>query len=174
MYGVPAPAPAVPAMPPQPHVPIPLPPAPTPAPAPAQDKPRVSIAQAAMQSAMAKREGRVVMKANALKRTSFSSPAAPEPQAVAVEPIATETPQQPPEEAVTSTESKRRRRWDSAEPVSNSTPSSSLECSTVPAPAPSEPAGKSADAKKSAYEEQLKAQKEIQFLEARIRSMQVC
>lgn len=142
--------------------------------APAPSGPaKVSIAQAAMQSAMNKRQGRVTLQSTSVKRPPTTEPTKPptltgtttESAGISAisAPNLTETGQ-------------KRRRWDSTEPVVAGSGSSSLSTVTagVPGFLASDSATKLATSSQSKdYEEQLRQQKEIQFLEARIRGMKV-
>ena len=139
-----------------------------------------SIAQAAMASAVVRHGGRVVMKMSSLGKRGSDAPATTPTPAALPPQTSPALPSPAPAPSATAGDgddgSKRRRRWDMGGPTGeglSSQPAVDLAGGT-----PSS-AGTAASSvtmqvnKASEYEEQLRAQKEIQFLEARIRTMRV-
>lgn len=177
----PPPVIAPPVLPPPPVLTLP------PAPGPPPPKPKSSIASAALAAAAAtRRVGKVTVRTMPGKRaveTPKEEPPAEDPRAEqaseAPAPAMTEVPV---ENGINSTgERKRRRRWDLSDPAAAA---GAAPSDPVPLPPPMMGAAPPPAAdlvsqmmqsikKPNEYEEQLRAQKEIQFLEARIRSMKV-
>ena len=146
---------------------VPLAPAP---PVAEPAKPKSSIAAAALQSAKMKRGRQMIVQSIGPKKPVVESAAVDKPTVSS----STQGPaeQAAPAEAQPS-EMKRRKRWDVLESDAPSAPASSSAAVVEAAAAPPSSELAPAVKKPNDYEEQLRAQKEIQFLEARIRSMRV-
>ena len=151
---------------------VPLAPAP---PVAEPAKPKSSIAAAALQSAKMKRERQMIVQSIGPKKPAVES-AAVDKAAVSSStqgPSASEQAAAPAPAEVQPSDMKRRKRWDVLESDAPSAPASSSAVAVEAAAPPSSELARAVK-KPNDYEEQLRAQKEIQFLEARIRSMRVC
>lgn len=158
------PPPVAPSVPPAPAPPVVVEPA----------KPKSSIAAAALQSAKMKRDRQMIVQSLGPKKPVVESAALEKPavSSSTQAPTASEQAASAPAPAeAQASDAKRRKRWDVLE---SDAPSALTSSAIIEAVAPPSTELARSLKKPNDYEEQLRAQKEIQFLEARIRSMRVC